>query len=187
MAGEEAFALEAQMAGEEAFALEATIRTGPDSSCEIVFGGRNIFQVQENCTAVLYIDREHQRINLKTGSIAFVFRKLQKLGSGRGGFSVDTPTAAAGVRGTAFFIKVEDLKNTYICTCNGRLTLRDAVRERRRWVQADLHKAYRYTTVGDEIKSTRVGLLYHDNATMDDLAAMIDYTIRWGTRESPGY
>ena len=82
---------------------------------------------------------------------------------------------------------MEDPKNTYICTCNGRLTLRDAVRDRRRWVQADLHKAYRYTREGDGINTTRVGLLYHDNATMDDLAEKIDYTIRWGTSESSGY
>ena len=54
----------------------ATIRTGPDSSCEIVFGGANIFHINENCTAVLYIDREQRRIDLKTGSIAFVFQKL---------------------------------------------------------------------------------------------------------------
>ena len=49
-------------------------------------------------------------------------------------FWVRTSNAVAGVRGTCFFIKVEDDNNTFVCCCNGAFGSRGrAARSRRTW------------------------------------------------------
>ena len=166
--------------------LGVTIETGPDSFCEVIFDKRNIFRIREKCKAVLNIDEEHRRIDLHTGSVAFVFNRLQTRASRRGTFTVNTPTAVAGVRGTAVFIKVESAGSTYVCTCNGSLTLNDALGGGARQVESKLHKAYRYSRKGESISTERAPLLYHDNASMDALSAKIGYRIRWGDKSPDG-
>ena len=57
----------------------ATIRTGAESTCEVVFEGRNIFRIAENSIAVVDIDPSHPQISLQQGSLAAVFERLQYL------------------------------------------------------------------------------------------------------------
>ncbi len=77
----------------------------------------------------------------------------------------------AGVRGTAFYIKVEDPDNSYVCTCNGTLTQG----------KPDRKAKIRVTT------SSRSGLLYHDNALIYQLAAKAGTRLVWGSGDENGY
>jgi hypothetical protein len=58
---------------------------------------------------------------LQRGTIAMVLRNLAAAQGDELRFSIRTPTAVAGVRGTCFFISIEDENNTYICACNGAI------------------------------------------------------------------
>ncbi len=160
--------------------MGATVQTGEDSFCEIVFAGKNIFRIQEQSTASLEIDEIQGSITLKQGAMAAVFTKLQTLSASGGTFRVQTPTAVAGVRGTAFFIKVEDADSTYICTCNGVLGIEDAEQGNRRTVKSEHHRAYRFSRGTGGIRMRRAPRLYHNNATMNVLAAKIRVRIPWG-------
>jgi hypothetical protein len=165
------------------------LKTGDASYCEVMFGGRNIFRLEENTIAQLNINSVEglQAVTLEQGAMAAVFQKIQKIGGKRGTFSINTPTAVAGIRGTAFFIKVEDANNTYICTCNGQTALEDENKNFVKRVSAAAHKAFRFSRTADGIKADPATLLYHDNASMDRLAVKISYTIPWGTNKDKSY
>lgn len=88
-------------------------------------------------------------------------------------------TPVAGVRGAAFFIQVESPTSTYVRTCNGALRLADVMAGNRREVESDSHKALRFVDTAGGIHVSTAPLLYHRNATMDDLARKIHVRIPW--------
>ena len=51
----------------------------------------------------------------------FVWAKVEKLSAGKDRFEVKTPTAVAGVRGTAFSSVVESPDKSWFCVCEGRV------------------------------------------------------------------
>lgn len=157
----------------------ATVRTGPGSVCEITWGDRNIIQVQQNTTVVLQTARLAPGLLLREGSIAAVLNKLEGI-SGRDDFRVRTPSAVAGVRGTVFFVMVEDAANTYVCACNGTVDVSRGAR-REAELASGQHMARRFTRAGLATRVTAPGLLYHDDSVMDGLARKIGYTVPWGT------
>jgi hypothetical protein len=166
----------------------ATIETAGASYCEVVFAGRNIFRIEPLTVARIEIEERRGTIDLEQGSLAAVFHKLQRIRSGSGGFQLSTPTAVAGIRGTVFYVRVEDPDNTYICTCNGATRLADVGGTFRRYVRSDRHKALRFSREGDRIEATPAPLLYHDNAGMDALASRIGVRIPWGAPDpASGY
>jgi hypothetical protein len=158
----------------------AVLETGRGSWCEVVFAGKNIFRIESDSIARIDIELQNGAIELRQGALAAVFQKLQRVTAGKGGFQLRTPTAVAGVRGTAFFIKVESPDSTYICTCNGSTRLADAAESFRRDVRSDRHKALRFAREGDGVRASLAPLLYHDNPYMDRLAARIGGRIPWG-------
>jgi hypothetical protein len=166
----------------------AVIRTAAASFCEVVFAGRNIFRVEASTIARIDIDEDHGAIDLQQGALAAVFQKLQRINASGGGFRLQTPTAVAGIRGTVFYIRVESPESTYICTCNGRTRLADVAESFQRTVTSDRHKALRFAREGTRIRAQEAPLLYHDNPTMDRLAARIGVRIPWGSPDpSAGY
>jgi hypothetical protein len=164
----------------------ASVQTGEASFCIILFAGKNIFRIQEQSIAIIEIDESLGSIDLKQGGLAAVFSKLQTLSSSGGTFRIQTPTAAAGVRGTAFYVQVEDENNTYICTCNGQLGIEDVEQSNSRSVKSDYHAAYRFSRSGEGIRLSPAPLLYHNDATMNLLAAKIRIRIPWGKAGSSG-
>jgi hypothetical protein len=164
----------------------AAVQTGEDSTCIIVFGGKNIFRIQELSSAVIHIDENRGSIELTRGALAAVFDRLQTLGSSGGAFRIQTPTTVAGVRGTAFFIKVEDANNTYVCTCNGTLGLEDVDQGNARNVRARHHRSYRFTRGGEGIKSSRVPMMYHTDSDITSLASRIRVRLPWKSESRSG-
>ena len=151
------------------------INTEKDSSCEIIFNQGNIFHLEEE--TLIEIKWSENRINIKKGAMGSVFSRLKKLLPQGDALNLNTPSASAGVRGTAFYIRVEDENNTYICTCNGSLDL-SAGNENIK-TETQYHKAYRFTQDGEDIRVSSAGLLYHENEDMDKLASRINQTIPW--------
>jgi hypothetical protein len=157
----------------------AVIETAENSYCEVVFAGHNIFRIEALSMARIEIVEPRGKITLEEGALAAVFQKIQRLNAS-GGFRLETPTAVAGIRGTAFYIRLEDPNNTYICTCNGATRLADRAESFRRFVKSDRHKALRFSRQGEQIRALSAPLLYHDNPYMDALAAKIHSRIPWG-------
>jgi hypothetical protein len=154
-----------------------TLQTGEASFCEVVFEDANIFRLDE--LTITRINWTQSDILLEQGGISAVFNKLDKLIREMKDFTISSPTTVAGVRGTVFYARVEDADNTYVCICNGELNMEygeDAL-----GIEADHHKAYRFTNVNGKVSWTDAPMLYHDDPKMDALASGIDYTIPWGT------
>jgi ferric-dicitrate binding protein FerR (iron transport regulator) len=162
----------------------ATIATAESSYCEVVFAGRNIFRIEPLTVIRIEIEERRGAIDLREGAVAAVFQKLQRIRSSGGAFRLQTPTAVAGIRGTVFYVRVEDQDNTYICTCNGATRLADIGESFQRYVRADRHKALRFSKHGERITASPAPLLYHDNPSMDALAARIGVRIPWGSASS---
>lgn len=158
----------------------ATVQCGSGSVAEITFGNRNIMRVQENTVIQVEIGRNVHRASLHAGRVASVVEGLSGMTDRRRSrFFVRTPTTVAGVRGTAFFASVENSGDSYICTCNGELTL-ETVDNQTETVQAARHSARAFTrTAGGGIEIQEAPLLYHGDELMDELAAKIGHTINW--------
>lgn len=86
-----------------------------------------------------------------------------------------------GVRGTAFFVEAESEDSTYVCTCNGRLSLTNVESGRSRRVRADHHKAYRFVRVGEAVERRTAPMQSHTDEEMEEVAAVIGSTIEWGS------
>jgi hypothetical protein len=163
----------------------AVVNTGAESLCQLIFDDKNILHISENAVVELDFTTVQKSINLKSGSVAGALKKLAKLTDPKEyAMSIHTPSAVGGVRGTVFFIKVEDPATTYACTCNGTLHYSDPQGGNALTVEAAHHKAYRYAASGGAFTTSDAGVLYHTDQMMELGAAKIGYTIDW-TRIEP--
>ncbi|MDX9801595.1 MAG: FecR family protein, partial [Spirochaetia bacterium] len=155
------------------------IETGSDSFCEVLFGEKNIFRLQDNSS----LKFGGSVFNLDKGSIALVTSRLKKIAFNTDSLSVRTSSAVAGVRGTVFFIKKEDDNNTYVCICNGKINTYDRSGNDKKSEEAGHHKAMRLTLSGSIVTRANAPLLYHDDALMEEVASKIGVTIKWSSEE----
>ncbi len=163
-----------------AVAPGARIITGSGASCEITFNDRNIIRLFENSDMVLDLGRPEKQISLKSGALANVIKKLRGLLPSRTAwFSVETPTAVAGIRGTSFFVKVENDVSSYICCCNGAIEVKDGDDRTRRDIEAAHHKAVRLTKTDDAVSITDAPMLYHEDDELEATAGRIGVQIDW--------
>lgn len=158
---------------------ESVLRTANDSLCEVHFFDQNIFRVLEKTVVHFNLTQLELIFNIKSGAFAAVFEKLNAL-EGRS-LKVQSPVTAAGIRGTAFFIKVENNASTYVCACNGTLSLSPSggSEDDAFILQAKHHAARRIVRRGDRTVVETAPLLYHSDEGMNQLAAKINMTINW--------
>ncbi|MBB6478962.1 FecR family protein [Spirochaeta isovalerica] len=152
-----------------------TLETGPGAFCEVVFEDANVFRLDE--LTITRINWTESDIVLEQGGISAVFNKLDKLIREMRDFTVSTPTTTAGVRGTVFYARVEDPDNTYVCICNGELQMNysdDSLN-----IEAQHHKAYRFTNNNGAVSWNSAPMLYHDDPQMEEVASRIDFVIPW--------
>lgn len=154
-----------------------TVRTGPASSCDLVFQDKNAVRIGQNAVATLDLSKTVLELDLQKGGATSVLRKLEKLAGGDS-FRVRTPGASAGVRGTSFCVWVDD-ESTYICACNGEVRTIDASGGNEYDLLAAHHKAKLYVKEGAEYRTQDAGLLHHDDESVESLAARIGETIDW--------
>jgi hypothetical protein len=159
--------------------LGATVRTDALSLCEIIFREKNILRLGEKTAFVFNPSNLQVGCELQKGALTLVLKNLAAGAAGDRSFFVRTPTTAAGVRGTSFYMNVEDPQTTYVCICNGAIALDDGARQAGMDVEAAHHAAYRLSGDGVTTTVTRAPLLYHTDNDMDGLAAKIGVSIDW--------
>lgn len=101
-----------------------TVRTGPDGTCDIVFGSTATLRVQPGTLLVLKslaLSNEASRVeaNLAVGSI---LNKVQKL-AGTDSYMIRTDTSVCGVRGTDFMVSVDPVQGTTVAVKSGRVAV----------------------------------------------------------------
>jgi len=165
----------------DAVPFGATVRTDKGSLCEITFRQRNIIRLEELTSFVFNPGNLQVGSVLQRGALSLVLKNLVKTGSGDRSFYIRTATAAAGVRGTSFFMKVEDPSTTYVCLCNGVLRLDDSTQVTGMDLEASHHLSYRVINRGGTPYLEKAPMLYHTDDSMEELAGKIGYTIDWTT------
>ncbi len=155
----------------------STVVTAEESSCQIVFADRNILHIDENAILLISPEVGPQSFNLESGTLAAVFNNLWQLTQNR--VDVHTEVTVLGVRGTAFFVKAGG-DYTYVCVCNGILGIADTEGGTTLTVEAYHHSARLFWRNGKTITMKPATLLYHDDASMDELARKIGVEIPWG-------
>jgi len=160
--------------------LGSTVKTGMEGSCEISFGEQNIFRIEEDTITTISIGSGERNISIEKGAIDAIFERLSLIGGDNDKFRIQTPSVVAGVRGTVFYIKVEDPNITYLCTCYGTIHQEPADGGSPEDVTSYHHAAYRYIKTPEGVKVEKAGLLYHDDEAMDGLGEKIDVKIPWG-------
>ena len=157
------------------------VSTGSNSFCEITFGSQNIFRVEENTITTIAISRDSKDIQVRKGAIDAIFDRLSVFGTTDDEFQIRTPSMVAGIRGTVFYIKVEDPDTTYVCTCYGTVHQESLDGSTEQDVTAYHHKAYRYIRTESGVEIVPAGLDFHDDEAMEGLGEKINVTIPWGT------
>jgi len=163
----------------DAVPFGATVRTDKDSLCEITFRQRNVIRLEELTSFVFNPGNLQVGSVLQQGALSLVLKNLVKTGAGDKSFYVRTATAAAGVRGTSFFMKVEDASTTYVCLCNGVLRLDDSTQVTGIDLEAAHHLSYRVINKAGIPSLEKAPMLYHTDDSMEELAGKIGYTIDW--------
>lgn len=158
----------------------ATIRTAPDALCEVVFNRKNIVHLAGGTILTFDPQNLSRGATLRKGAIGMVLRKLREVTDpGELRFRITTSNAVAGVRGTCFFVKVEDDDNTFICCCNGTLHLEGTGGVFTQNLASPHHEELRVTRSERGISVAAAPLLYHTDTDVEAIAARIGETIDW--------
>ena len=161
----------------------AVLATAKDSICQIVFNAKNIVHMAAGTT--LRFDPRGLSLGatLQNGAVAMVLRKLNPFISANPAdelrFTIRTSTAVAGVRGTCFFVAVEDDNNTYVCACNGVIHLEGSGGQFTQNLASSHHAELRVTRSASGISVHSAPLLYHTDGDVEEIAARIDEKIDW--------
>ena len=161
----------------------AVLTTTKDSLCEVVFNTKNIVHMAGGTTLRFDAKALSQGATLQKGAVAMVLRNLNPLISGKPGdelrFTIKTSTTVAGVRGTCFFVAVEDENNTYVCACNGAIHLEGSGGEFAQNLASSHHQEIRVTRSASGISVSAAPMLYHTDGDVEAIAARIDEKIDW--------
>ena len=157
----------------------AVLVTGADSVCQVVFNSKNIVHMAAGTSLRFDSTALSRGAVLQRGAVAMVLRKLAAVQGDELRFSIRTSTAVAGVRGTCFFIAVEDEANTYVCACNGSIHLVGDGGQAVRNLSSSHHQEVRVTRTATGISMSPAPLLYHTDEDVEAIAARIDEKVDW--------
>jgi len=143
---------------------------------EIQFGENRVLRAQENTR--LTINTSEKSFGLDQGAMGVVQSKPKRF-SRQKAWLVKTPSTVAAVRGTVYYIKVEDENSVYFCLCNGKIHLEDVYGENDIIYGAAHHEAYRFIRNGDSIERVKAPMLYHSDEDMESLARSVGVDIDW--------
>ena len=157
----------------------ALMETGKASVCQVVFNTRNIVHMAAGTTLRFDGKVLSRGATVQRGAVAMVLRKLVSTPGDQVKFSITTSTAVAGVRGTCFFVVVEDEDHTYICACNGQIRLQGAGQSFTQNLASSHHQELRVTRSASGISVSAAPLEYHNDEAVEAVAARIGETIDW--------
>ena len=156
-----------------------TLQTAADALCEIVFNARNIVHMTAGTVLKFDASQLSRGATLQKGAIAMVLRNLAALQGSEVRFSIKTSTTVAGVRGTCFFVKVEDENNTFICCCNGAIRVEGAGREFSQNLTSPHHQEVRISRSSTGLSVGAAPMLYHGDGDVEAIAARIGESVDW--------
>jgi hypothetical protein len=156
----------------------STIETKTASLCDLSFNKKNIVHISENTIFNVDMNDAPETIEVSQGSLLLVLKKLLAI-KDSADLTVRTPTAALGVRGTSFFVNVENKNSTYLCICNGTLHIEDKNGENNLELTAPHHRAIRYIEKNGAISIEDAPMLYHSDSDVEETAAKIGVDIDW--------
>ncbi|MCL5019194.1 MAG: FecR family protein [Patescibacteria group bacterium] len=169
------------------------IKTGKDSSCEIIFDEKNILRILDNSLVTLDMQNLRKILKIQSGGLETVVKNLKKSkDSSLPPFEVQTATAVAAVRGTTFYIRVLNDSNTAFCDCNGVVSLANPGETNLQIVESSHHTGFVLTSGTDGYQVIPAKITYKDDAElkklaghndqeMEDLAGKIGVKIDWNT------
>ena len=157
---------------------KSTIETKAASLCDLKFNQKNIVRISENTVFKVNMNDAPGTIEVSQGSLLLVLKKLLAIKDSVD-LTVITPTAALGVRGTSFFVNVENENSTYLCICNGTLQSEDKNGENHLELTAPHHRALRYIERNGSIYYEDAALLYHGDSDVEETAEKIGVDIDW--------
>jgi hypothetical protein len=152
------------------------LTTGAGSFAEIKFGDYRVFRAQES--TVLAIKAAENTFKLDRGALGVVQSRAQWF-SRKKSWLVQTPTMVAAVRGTVYYVRVENPDSVYFCLCNGRIHLEDSMAGEVVELDAAHHRAMRFSRSGDHIVNRSAPMFYHTDRDMESLAGTVDVPIDW--------
>ncbi|MFW6229216.1 MAG: FecR family protein [Alkalispirochaeta sp.] len=153
------------------------VQTGSNGLVDIVFGDGNALRIEENTELTLDLADPSRGLDVSRGTVAAVFEGLESIGTGPSDtFRIRTPSTVAGVRGTAFFVRIEDVDRTYVCTCHGVMDFSDQGLT----VRAARHTATRFIRRDGDVVAEEAPELYHDSDSLNAVADVAGVTIKWG-------
>jgi hypothetical protein len=176
---------------DERLTVGSEVLTGPNSFCDIVFGGKNIIRVMEKSDVIFKITEFTRILNVKQGGLESVLRNLKSAkNNSNDSFQVESSTAVASVRGTTFYVMVDASSNTSICACNGVVDMGSPVDTNRLRVESVHHTGFYFTrtTNGYQHQAVNINpkddtemkkLAGHNDAELEELAAKIGEKIDW--------
>lgn len=158
----------------------AVVETGKNSFCAVVFDDRNAVSIGAETRLTLSLDGPQKTIDIVKGVVASLVRRLARVRVGKSyPYTVKTPTAICGVRGTAFFVKVEGPNRTYVCLCNGRLDLSGAAGGKVEHLSAAHHQAFFVDRKGASVIMSQAPMSFHTDGDMEALGTLIGERLHW--------
>jgi hypothetical protein len=143
--------------------------------CRIVFGD-SVIELGPQSRLVFNLAADNNELSLERGRLSGLTGALFK-----GGYRITTPAVLAAVRGTAYYVQVEDPQNTYFCVCNGTIGLGEPGSEELLDISATHHNGARFTRLAEgKVQIDRnAGMLYHGDADIEKLARTLGRQMKW--------
>lgn len=160
-------------------AASFTVQTGKGARCDIVFNSGNALSVGQNAFAEFDFASHVANVRVDRGGLSSVLKKLNQI-TNNDAFTVQTATAVAGVRGTSFCVWVDD-SSSYICACNGILSVADATGSNAELIEAAHHSARYFSKTGGAINKETAGMRHHTDELLQSVASRIGLVIDWNS------
>ena len=155
------------------------VQTGRGARCDIVFNSGNALSVGQNALADFDFSSQVANVRVERGGLSSVLKKLAQI-SGSDSFTVQTATAVAGVRGTSFCVWVDE-SSSYICGCNGIVSIQDSTGGNAEVLEASHHAARYFSKTGETINKETAGMRHHTDELLQSVASRIGHVIDWNT------
>jgi hypothetical protein len=163
--------------------FDDVIETGDNSTCHVIIGERNILALSPKSRLLYRITTRGSNLELTRGGLGALIRNRDFTGD----MNVRANTVTASVRGTIFYIAVENSEKTYTCVCNGRVRLIPESGNLlskgndggEKLVSAKHHAGHYYIKEKGSVITETAGLLYHTDKGVEKMAAAIGEKVDW--------
>lgn len=152
----------------------AKIVTGDDGRAVITLEPGSAIEIRKGTAlAIGTSERKRSSVRLLAGA-------LFSLLPGGASYEVETDNAIAGVRGTAFYVEAQDKAKSYICACDGAVTIESKSKKgvKKEPKSDNGHLAFMITTKGKKDKAKKAKRMNHTDEEGAALGALAKTTVQ---------